>query len=970
MGRIGKKGHFHTSASDVQSTSSMPSESLRPDDIRRLRGQRSRAAFARDVGVTALTIYRWELPDGAPEARRPRGTVLARLLGTTAAPATPVTPLPAVAEVAGELERVGEGLEALATGDWRRAEDALVRALTGGLRGAAVRTRAITALARLRLLRCGEVQAAFATLVPLLGECAAGALPRAAEAEVHATAALVFAQMDGRLFDAGRVNFHAARAEALFDADTSIELRVCVRAAQVEAAANLGDSALVSSQYALVEPLLDERVPPLLVPLLIELSSIRALRSGQAATLARHREAAEVARSLDLPLWEARNLAFAAVRELDDARSPLEVVARAARSLEVARAGRVAPGLHTLLAARAEAEALLRLARFDEAERVIAEGYAVAEQVAWSPVWIATVDARFLWLTGRVEALAARGVALEAWDGVAQRAATRCAGGLFQAWAQFLVGGDIDATANNVDALLERLRAAGGWLALESDGRLMSFAIRAFGGPVDRAQGAMSRLARFLDRYPQPWVQALAMRLEAILLLRQGRMMQAAQLVDSALASFELVGDVTETLLTRRIRAVVGVREPGGAERLRAVLDDLAGHGIVIPKSMSQFQAQATTFQPVPRGERGAALSVPIQRLTLRGLAPELICQELAAILAERFPGRALRLVQRDSDAVLAAAGPDLPVAEVCELGDGMGGRMHVVMSGDFTEEELTDIRTVALVAALALEVAVLRGLAVPRTPAEDVVEDGFLAAAPSMRRLRDEIARLSGSRATVIVTGESGVGKEIVARAIHDRSTRTGRAFVAFNCAAVPRDLFEGQLFGHKKGAFTGATADSPGVIGAADGGTLFLDEIGELPLDLQPKLLRFLENGEVFPLGERRPIQVDVRVIAATHRDLAELVRAGRFREDLYFRLQVVPISIPPLRERPEDVPVLARHFLRTLAPEGAQRLVFSPDALAALAAQPWPGNVRELRNVIERALAYQPLPPVITAHHLRLR
>jgi transcriptional regulator with PAS, ATPase and Fis domain len=237
------------------------------------------------------------------------------------------------------------------------------------------------------------------------------------------------------------------------------------------------------------------------------------------------------------------------------------------------------------------------------------------------------------------------------------------------------------------------------------------------------------------------------------------------------------------------------------------------------------------------------------------------------------------------------------------------------------------------------------------------------------MRRLKAELARLSGSRATIIVTGESGTGKEVVARAIHDLSARASRPYVTFNSAAVPRELFEGQLFGYRKGAFTGAQTDHPGVIRAAEGGTLFLDEVGELPLDVQPKLLRFLENGEVLPLGERKPLQVDVRIIAATHRDLRQLVREGRFREDLYYRLQVIPVHIPPLRERREDVVALARHFIGRLTPAGHTPPVLSPDGEARLMAHAWPGNVRELRNVMERSLAFDPLPALLTAAHLRL-
>jgi transcriptional regulator with PAS, ATPase and Fis domain len=237
------------------------------------------------------------------------------------------------------------------------------------------------------------------------------------------------------------------------------------------------------------------------------------------------------------------------------------------------------------------------------------------------------------------------------------------------------------------------------------------------------------------------------------------------------------------------------------------------------------------------------------------------------------------------------------------------------------------------------------------------------------MRRLKSELVRLAGSRATVIISGESGSGKEVVARAVHDLSARSKQAYVVFNCASVPRDLFESQLFGHRKGAFTGAVSDSPGVIRGADGGTLFLDEIGELPLDTQPKLLRFLENAEVLALGEQKPRRVDVRVLAATHRDLGRLVREGRFREDLYYRLNVVPLHVPPLRQRPEDVLALARMFLRRLTPEGSDAPDLASDAVSALRAHSWPGNVRELRNVMERAMAYAPIPSVLRAEHLRI-
>jgi two-component system nitrogen regulation response regulator GlnG len=215
-------------------------------------------------------------------------------------------------------------------------------------------------------------------------------------------------------------------------------------------------------------------------------------------------------------------------------------------------------------------------------------------------------------------------------------------------------------------------------------------------------------------------------------------------------------------------------------------------------------------------------------------------------------------------------------------------------------------------------------------------------------------IGRVASSDVPVLVTGESGTGKELVARAIHQASARTEQPFVAVNAAAIPRELLESELFGHERGAFTGAVDSRPGRFREARGGTLFLDEIGDMPLELQAKLLRVLQSGEVTSVGGRRPEHVDVRIIAATHRDLDAAVRDGRFREDLLYRLRVVPIEIPPLRERPEDISALAQHFVARYAEElGSGRRVLSPDALECLLGHAWPGNVRELENAIKRAL-----------------
>jgi DNA-binding NtrC family response regulator len=210
----------------------------------------------------------------------------------------------------------------------------------------------------------------------------------------------------------------------------------------------------------------------------------------------------------------------------------------------------------------------------------------------------------------------------------------------------------------------------------------------------------------------------------------------------------------------------------------------------------------------------------------------------------------------------------------------------------------------------------------------------------------------------TVLVTGESGTGKERVAEAIVRASRRADRPFVRFNCAALTPELAEAELFGHVKGAFTGAVRARPGLFGEADGGTILLDEIGELAPGAQAKLLRVLQEGEVRPVGEERARKVDVRVLAATHRDLEELVRTGRFREDLFYRLNVVHLRIPPLRDRPEDVPVLARHFLARYADRFGVSPLHVPAALFdRVAAHAWPGNVRELENAIEGLVALSP-------------
>lgn len=240
-----------------------------------------------------------------------------------------------------------------------------------------------------------------------------------------------------------------------------------------------------------------------------------------------------------------------------------------------------------------------------------------------------------------------------------------------------------------------------------------------------------------------------------------------------------------------------------------------------------------------------------------------------------------------------------------------------------------------------------------------------ILSRSQRMNELLNEALLVARSDASVLIRGESGTGKEVLARAIHRASPRRTEPFIALNCSAIPEALLESELFGHEKGAFTGATQSHSGLFRAAEGGTLFLDEIGDMPLNLQSKLLRVLEERQVRPLGSHHSHAVNVRVLSATHQNLEAAIHTDQFREDLYYRLNVVELTLPPLRERREDIPLLARHFLKRLGQKYGKTLnTFAPEALTALSAAPWPGNVRQLHNVVEQVSALSTTPIISLA------
>jgi hydrogenase-4 transcriptional activator len=373
-----------------------------------------------------------------------------------------------------------------------------------------------------------------------------------------------------------------------------------------------------------------------------------------------------------------------------------------------------------------------------------------------------------------------------------------------------------------------------------------------------------------------------------------------------------------------------------------------------------------------------------MQRLIEASASRELLVQELAAVIYENLTVAAVVICRVDNSGraeSLAAQGVSRNEADklcaglntsteetISRLADG-----YLVRLGDNVNPpivvyirangalDLARLQPLLRQTELGLETCSLRVAArgaTIRGPEHRVqtIMPGFIVASPSMFDVIDKIYKIRTSDVTVLITGESGTGKELVARHIHNQSARPRAIFLPFNCTAAPKEIIDSQLFGHRRGAFTGATTNYPGIIKAADGGTLFLDEIGDLALEIQPKLMRFLQEGEIQPLGETKPLRVDVRILAATNSDLERAVEDGRFREDLFHRLNIIRIHVPPLRDRREEIPVLAAHFLDHFSSRaGKQPLTMTQEAIDALTEHDWPGNVRQLRNEIERVVAY---------------
>lgn len=380
------------------------------------------------------------------------------------------------------------------------------------------------------------------------------------------------------------------------------------------------------------------------------------------------------------------------------------------------------------------------------------------------------------------------------------------------------------------------------------------------------------------------------------------------------------------------------------------VADDDDGLRLIL-----QFSFEKAGFQVLLAKDGREALSIMSDRVEVAVL--DLMMPQMGGI-------ECLEQIRRDF--------PDTQV--ILMTGSREGGRtkraVEAMKKGAFDyvnkpveqEELIALVRQAAHTSKLGREVQQLRS-----SFGSPAVENPFLGTSPSAKKLSSQVEKVAQLDSTVLVTGESGVGKGLLARWIHASSPRHAAPFVTINCTALPRDLVEAELFGHEKGAFTGAQGQRLGKLEIADGGTIFLDEIGDMPLDLQPKLLSFLQDRVISRIGGRAEIPVDVRVVAATNQELKKMVAENRFREDLFFRLNVLPLHISPLRERKEDISLLAVHFLQKIAiRRGVEAFVLSDEAREIMAEYRWPGNVRELENIMERASAFCDAP-VISASDL---
>ena len=506
-----------------------------------------------------------------------------------------------------------------------------------------------------------------------------------------------------------------------------------------------------------------------------------------------------------------------------------------------------------------------------------------------------------------------------------------------------------------------------------------------------RRDEAEQRLNAVSSRIPTAGMSSLwgeFLRLRGRIHAQAGRSTEAYHDLGQSVSVFDLLGE--------RYQAGLSYLELGklaGSAGARSRATRYLSDATAIFESLDaqpDLQEARSALEAIPTAASGAFLGVSVEgdaalvrRIVDAAVTPLLLAKEGTMALLEACDAQAAVIFTqtRGGEAqIAAAAGCDLDTARtlagaalrsiatpdalllVETIGRDEAAPRFATASGmrPFAAPVIQRFRTLCAVLRQGFELCSARER--PSEMLGGVIErqlepliPGFVCASAAMQRVTDQIQRLQGSDLTVLITGESGTGKDLVARAIHAGSPRGGAMFLPYNCTSATRELADSQLFGHRRGSFTGAVADQPGVIRSATGGTIFLDEIGDLPIDVQPKLLRFLEQGEILPVGETRPIRVDVRVVAATNADLEQRVTEGKFREDLFYRLSVIRIHVPPLRDRREEIAHLSTFFVRDASERlGKPDVRLSQETLDLFDTFSWPGNVRQLRNEVQRAVA----------------
>lgn len=497
-------------------------------------------------------------------------------------------------------------------------------------------------------------------------------------------------------------------------------------------------------------------------------------------------------------------------------------------------------------------------------------------------------------------------------------------------------------------------------------------------------------------------------RLNGMLNMARGDAAAAAQHFGSSVSIFDMLGDRYRAARAHLElgRAYAQILPERAGEHLSRALNTFRELGARIDLTRAEEELRDLARATPERAQEQSALT---QLLTLRlaeaVASRELLLRELAAVMRQETGAQRVLITERGehqeprvvvamgctpADSVkiavdLNALNGDADRRKYCRKNDvelillkssnAPPALMYLAPRNRSTLPKGIALEPLLRVVELGMDVCALRTGANKSGAHENADElagtslmPGFIHSSPAMTQLVEEVHKIRSSDVTVLVTGESGTGKELVARAIHAISSRRAKVFVPFNCTAVPKELSEGYLFGYRRGAFTGAVSDSQGVIRTAAGGTLFLDEVGDLPLDVQPKLLRFLQEGEIQPLGEQRPSKVDVRIIAATNTDLEEMVAHGRFREDLYYRLNVIRLRVPPLRERRSEIPTIVNYYVNHYSAKfGRKDIQITPQAVDLLMVSDWPGNVRQLCNEIQRTVARAEDGAVITPEQL---